>query len=75
MKINLCYIQILINSGTQLSNLNPSKYKMLLVITEAYRQKLWIYENESTRIDNTVVSINQPHIQPLIRKKLEKTVD
>ena len=61
--------------GAELSNLNPTKYKMLLVVTEVYRQQLWMYENESKRIDDRIVSITQPHIRPIVRGKAGKPVE
>ena len=42
IKRNLSHIEKLINSGASLTSLNPSKYKMLLVVTEVYRQQLWM---------------------------------
>ncbi len=91
IKRNLSHIEKLINSGAELSSLSPKKYKMLLVITEVYRQQLWMYENESNRIDgggcwgtlcisnhrvdDRIVSISQPHIRPIVRGKARKTVE
>ncbi len=75
IKRNLSHIENLVNSGSELSNLSPRKYKMLLVITEVYRQQLWMYENESNRIDDRIVSISQPHIRPIVRGKAGKTVE
>ena len=48
---------------------------MLLVVAEVYRQQLWMYENESTRIDDRIVSISQPHIRALVRGKAGKPVE
>ncbi len=48
---------------------------MLLVITEVYRQQLWMHENESNRIDDRIVSITQPHIRPIVRGKAGKPVE
>ncbi len=45
------------------------------MVTEVYRQQLWMYENESTRIDNRIVSITQPHVRPIIRGKAGKPVE
>ncbi len=59
----------------ELISLNPSKYKTLLVVTEVYRQQLWMYENESNRIDDRIVSIIQPHIRPIVRGKAGKPVE
>ena len=39
IKRNLSHIESLVNSGAELSYLNPTKYKMLLVVTEVYRQQ------------------------------------
>ncbi len=75
VKRNLSHIEKLINSGAELSSLSPRRYKMLLVITEVYRQQLWMYENESNRIDNRIVSISQPHIRPMVRGKAGKPVE
>ena len=75
IKRNLSHIEKLINSGAELSSLIPRKYKMLLVITEVYRQQLWMHENESNRIDDRIVSISQPHIRPIVRGKAGKPVE
>lgn len=75
IKRNLFQIEKLINSGADLSKLSPRKYKMLLVITTVYRQQLWMYENESNRIDDRIVSISQPHIRPIVRGKAGKPVE
>ena len=48
---------------------------MLLVVTEVYRQQLWMYQNESNRIDDRIVSITQPHIRPIVRGKVGKPVE
>ena len=71
----MSHIENLINSGARLSSLNPTKYKMLLVVTEVYRQQLWMYENESNRIDDRIVSVTQPHIRPIVRGKAGKPVE
>ncbi len=72
---NLLHIEKLINSGADLSTLSPRKYKMLLVVTEVYRQQLWMYQNESNRIDDRIVSVTQPHIRPIVRGKAGKSVE
>ena len=45
------------------------------MVAEVYRQQLWMYENESTRIDHRIVSIIQPHIRPIVRGKAGKPVE
>ncbi len=61
--------------GAELSSLSSRNYKMLLVITEVYRQQLWMHENESNRIDDRIVSITQPHVRPIVRGKAGKSVE
>ena len=75
IKRNLDHIEKLTTRGAELSRLNPSKYKMLLVVSEVYRQQSWMYENESNRIDDRIVSITQPHIRPIVRGKAGKPVE
>ena len=75
IKRNLSHIENLINEGAELTSLSRRKYKMLLVVTEVYRQQLWMYENESNRIDDRIVSISQPHIRPSVRGKAGKPVE
>ncbi len=75
IKRNLSHIEKLINLGAELSSVNPTKYKSLLVVTEVYRQQLWMQENKSKRIDDRIVSISQPHIRPIVRGKAGKPVE
>ena len=75
IKRNLTHIDNLINSGAELTSLNPAQYKSLLVITEVSRQQLWMHENETKRIDDRIVSITQPHVRPIVRGKAGKTVE
>ena len=72
---NLNHIEKLQLLGALISSLNPRKYKILLVVAEVYRQQLWMYENESRRIDDRIVSITQPHIRPIVRGKAGKPVE
>lgn len=75
IKRNLEEIEKLIELGAELSSLSKRNYKMLLVVTEVYRQQLWMYENESSRIDDRIVSVTQPHIRPIVRGKAGKPVE
>jgi len=40
-----------------------------LVARELFRQQLEMYENNSHRVDDRIVSISQPHIRPIVRGK------
>jgi transposase, IS5 family len=75
LKRNLSYIDQLIVIGASLENLTNRQYKMLLVVAEVYRQQLWLYENKKQSIDDRIVSLNQPHIRPIVRGKAGKTVE
>jgi transposase, IS5 family len=73
---NLAHIEQLIAQGACLKILKKKKrYKMLLVITELYRQQLWLYENQKNSIENRIVSLSQPHIRPIIRGKARAAVE
>lgn len=43
--------------------------------TEIYRQQLWIHEQKTNRIEDRIVSINQPHIRPIVRGKAGSSVE
>lgn len=75
IKRNICHIKQLVNKGANLSELSNRKYKMLLVVSEVYRQQLWLYENKKNSIDDRIVSLNQPHIRPIVRGKAGKPVE
>lgn len=47
----------------------------MLVVAEIYRQQLWMYEEKENRIDNRIVSREQPHIRPIVRGKTGKPVE
>ena len=48
---------------------------MLLVVTEVYRPQLWLYENKKQSISERIVSLNQPHIRPILRGKARQSVE
>ncbi|NET90808.1 MAG: hypothetical protein F6K45_22395 [Kamptonema sp. SIO1D9] len=72
---NLSSIEKLVNAGVSLINLSQKKYKNLLVINEIYRQQQWMFENETSRIDQRIVSLTQPHIRPIVRGKAGNPVE
>ncbi|QLE40891.1 IS5 family transposase (plasmid) [Nostoc sp. C052] len=75
IKRNFSHIEQLILLGATLENLANRQYKMLLVVTELYRQQLWLYENKKQSIDDRIVSLSQPHIRPIVRGKAGKAVE
>ncbi len=75
IKRNLSHIENLLMEGASLGCLNRLEYKKLLVTTEIYRQQLWMYENKTNRIEDRIVSINQPHIRLIVRGKAGSSVE
>jgi hypothetical protein len=75
IKRNLAHIEQLIESGATLQSLTKKQYKTLLVLTEVYRQQLWLWSNNKQSIEDRIVSLSQPHIRPIVRGKAGKTVE
>ena len=44
-------------------------------MAEVYRQQQWMYENKTSKIDDRIVSLSQPHIRPLVRGKAGTSVE
>ena len=72
IKRNLAHIEQLMAVGASLSWLSKRQYKMLLVVTEVYRQQLWMWSNRKQSIENRIVSLTQPHVRPIVRGKAGK---
>jgi hypothetical protein len=64
-----------IDEMSKLQLLSKSDYKMLLVVTEVYRQQLSMYEKKEQSIQDRIVSLTQPHIRPIVRGKAGKSVE
>ena len=73
IKRNLAHIEQLIESGATLQSLSQKQYKTLLVLTEVYRQQLWLFENKKQSIEDRIVSLSQPHIRPIVARKSRET--
>jgi IS5 family transposase len=52
-----------------LAQLSRRLYRNLLVCREVYRQQLHMYQSNTRRIDDRIVSISQPHVRPIKRGK------
>ena len=72
---NLSHIEELLRTGSSLSSLSNKQYKKLLVVSELYRQQLSMYESKTNRIEDRIVSIEQPHIRPIVRGKAGSSVE
>jgi hypothetical protein len=71
IKRNLAHIEAM----GELIRVTKYYYKMLLVVTEVYRQQLGMYENKTHSIEDRIVSLTQPHIRPIVRGKAGKSVE
>ena len=65
---NLKSIESLTES-VSLTVLSPRRYRLLLVISELYRQQQEMYQSGNKSISDRLVSISQPHVRPLVRGK------
>ena len=72
---NLSSIDRLIEEGGSLTSLSKRQYKMVLVVSEVYRQQQWMFDNNKQRIESRIVSLNQPHVRPIIRGKAGKKTE
>ena len=75
LRRNLAHIDSLVAAGASLSELNQPSYRSLLVISELFRQQQWMYENQTNRIDDRIVSLTQPHLRPIVRGKAGTPVE
>lgn len=55
--------------------LTARQWKDLRVIHEIYRQQEWMYRKKSTAIADRIVSVMQPHVRPLVRRKARAEVE
>jgi hypothetical protein len=75
VKRNLAHIEQLTQAGEGLEALSSTQCKSLLVVAEVYRQQQWMYDNKTSRIENRIVSLSQPHIRPIVRGKAGSPVE
>lgn len=70
LRRDLGYIDTMANeTHTLLSTLPRGLYRKLLVIHEVYRQQKEMYDNGTNRCNDRIVSIDQPHVRPIVRGK------
>ena len=63
------YIEKMVAHGVSLSLLGNDLYRKLLVIQELCRQQWDMYVRKSRQIEDRIVSIDQPHVRPIVRGK------
>ena len=58
-----------------LTLLGRKAYRDLLVIHELYRQQQQMYDNNTRKVEDRIVSIHQPHVRPIVRGKAKASVE
>lgn len=74
LKRNLKSINRLLDAYPQIP-LKPKDYKYLLVINTLYEQQQQMYDSQSHRIEDRIVSIHQPYVRPIVRGKSQAKVE
>jgi transposase, IS5 family len=74
LKRNLTIIEKL-TAESGLEVLSSREYRTMLVVSEVYRQQQEMYANNKNRVDDRIVSLNQPHIRPIVRGKAGVSVE
>lgn len=69
------YIENMVKHGVSLGLLGKELYRKLLVIQEICRQQWDMYDRKSHQIEDRIVSIDQPHIRPIVRGKAGHPVE
>ncbi len=71
LRRNLKHIDLLLENpqALPLADLSRRHYKNLLVAREVFRQQLHMFEMNTRRVDDRIVSISQPHVRPIKRGK------
>ncbi|MCC6551366.1 MAG: transposase [Ignavibacteriaceae bacterium] len=73
---NIRAIETFLQSDNKLiEKLDKRTYRTYLVIQEIYRQQKFMHDNNVNRCDNRIVSIEQPHVRPMVRGKQGKNVE
>jgi Transposase domain (DUF772) len=55
--------------------LSKHLYRQLLIISELFRQQQWMYQQRQHRVDDRIVSLSQPQVQPIVRGKAGTSVE
>jgi transposase, IS5 family len=63
------------DTNSPLRALSRSQYKSLLVIHEVYRQQEAMHRQRSHSTEHRIVSIQQPHVRPIVRGKARSNVE
>lgn len=69
LRRDLGYLTTLVEHGAPLAALGNKQYRKLLVIQEIHRQQWQMLLTKANRIEDRIVSIDQPHVRPIVRGK------
>ncbi len=58
-----------------LTALSARNHKLLLVISELYRQQKEMHSKRIHRIEDRIVNLSQPHVRPIVRGKAKAAVE
>ena len=72
---NLDSIAKQVELGAKLGELPTGLYRKLLVISELYRQQKQMYDEKTHSVEDRIVSIEQPHLRPIVRGKEHNSVE
>ena len=75
LRRNLRHIDALIAAEASLSKLSRRQYRLLLVISEVYRQQTVMHETKARRIDDRIVSITQNYVRQRVRCKAGEPIE
>lgn len=71
---NLRSIHRLLDTYNQISFENKN-YKYWVVTNKVFKQQKEMYDKRTHRVDDGIVSINQPHVRPIVRGKSQAKVE
>jgi transposase, IS5 family len=76
LRRNLKNIDSILDSNPlALNSLDNKSYRYLLIVNELYRQQREMYQAKTHSIAHRIVSIDQPHIRPIVRGKAGRNVE
>ncbi len=65
----------MVEMGASLAGLGKRLSRLLLIVSEVYRQQQLMYEQKVQRIEDRIVSLAQPHVRPIVRGKVGQAVE
>ena len=72
LRRDLCIIEVMLSNG---KNLSIQWEKRLKTIRMLYEQQKHMYENNTHKVENRIVSLSQPHLRPIVRGKAKAPVE